>query len=145
MKLIKRKNFSPAFPTFFDDFFTRDLLDWDRDLAPFKTNPAVNIIEHDEHYAIEVAVPGLAREDFNVELDDNLLTISFEKKEEKEETGKYTRREFRYASFKRSFTLPEGSVDTDKIDANYESGILKLVLPKREEAKARAKRTINIG
>ena len=104
MKLIKRKNYNNSFPTFFDDFFTRDFLGFDKDLAPFKTNPAVNIVEHDDSYAIEVAVPGLSKDDFNVELDDNLLSISFEKKDEKEETGKYTRREFRYTSFKRSFT-----------------------------------------
>lgn len=145
MKLIKKSNYNPVFPTFFDDFFAKDLLGWDNGSTSFKTTPAVNIRETDDHYAIELAVPGLNKEDFNVELDDNLLTISFEKKAEKEETGKFTRREFHYTSFKRSFTLPEGTVDSDKIDAAYENGILKLALPKKEEVKAKAKRTISIG
>ena len=152
MKLIKRRNYNPGFPTFFDDIFTKDLFGHDRDLHSFKSNPAVNIIERDDHFSIELAAPGLTKKDFNIEMDNDLLTISFEKKEEakeendeKENTVKYTRREFRYTSFKRSFTIPEGSVDGEKISANYENGILTLGLPKREEAKAKARRTIKIG
>lgn len=147
MKLIKRSNLHPTFPSFFDDFFTKDFLGFDRDLPFFTTTPQVNIREENEAYLIEMAIPGLSKEDFNVELNQNLLTISYEKKEEtnEEEKGKFTRREFNYTSFSRSFTVPENTVNFEKIDAKYDNGILKLTLPKMEEAKTKAKRTISIG
>jgi len=145
MKLIRKSNYHNAFPTFFDDFFTKDLFGDNPVKSVFKSTPAVNIIEHDNAYAIELAAPGLNKEDFKLEVENDLLTISFEKKEEKEENGKYTRREFHYASFKRSFNLPEGTVNSDEIEARYENGLLKLSIPKLEEVAAKAKRTIDIG
>ena len=146
MKLIKRKNYQPAFNSFFDDFFTKDFFGTELH-TPFNgTHPSVNVIEHDDAFNIEVAAPGLNKDDFKLELDNDILTISFEKKSEEEtKKGKYTRREFSFNSFKRSFTLPEHVVEAEKIEAKYEDGILRLNLPKREEAKVQPKRTIDIG
>jgi HSP20 family protein len=145
MKLVKRSNYQPAFNSFFDDFFTKDVFGQHGEF-PFKgTAPSVNIINNDDAFVIEVAAPGMKKEDFNLELDNNLLSISYEKKEEKEETGKYTRREFSYESFKRSFTIPENVVNGEAIQAKYEDGILRLNLPKKEEAKVQPKRAIEIG
>ncbi len=148
MTLIKRtNNLFPAVPSFFDDFFTRDLFEWPKSTVGSSV-PAVNIKEEDEGYTVEVAAPGLAKEDFNVELDNNVLTISSKKEirnEEKDEEGNYTRREFSYTSFQRSFTLPGDVVDTDKINASYKDGVLHLSLPKREEAKPKPVKTIKIS
>lgn len=147
MKLIKRRNHNASFPTFFDDFFTKELFGLERDFTHPKSHPAVNVIENTEAFRIEVAAPGLTKEDFKIELDNDILSISFEKKETeevKDENEKFTRKEFSYSSFKRSFTIPETTVDGENIKADYENGILKLNLPKREEAKVKAKRTIEV-
>jgi HSP20 family protein len=97
--------------------------------------PAVNIAENDNEFHIELAVPGLKKEDFKINLDKNILTVSAEKKSESaEETKKFSKREYSYNSFVRSFTLPD-SVDHSKIEADYTDGILKLTVAKREEAK----------
>jgi|APIni6443716594_1056825.scaffolds.fasta_scaffold109785_2 HSP20 family protein len=149
MTLVKSsERFFPTLPSFFDNFFTRDLMDWNN--ANFSgtntTLPAVNIKENEDSFMIEVAAPGLTKDDFKVNLDQNRLTISSEKSEEKNETEeKYTRREFSYQSFQRSFTLPEGTVDGDKIAARYNDGILQVTLPKREEIKPKPARTIEIS
>ena len=145
MKLIRKSNYHPAFPTFFDDFFTKDLFSGIENKSLFRTSPAVNIMELDNAYTIELAAPGLRKEDFNLDIENDLLTISFENKEEKEENGKFTRREFHYTSFKRSFNLPEGTVNIDEIEAKYENGLLLLTIPKLETAVTKAKRTIEIG
>ncbi len=137
----------PSFPSFFDNFFTRDLMDWNNSnfSGTNMTLPAVNIKENEDSFSIEVAAPGLTKEDFRVNLDRNRLLISSEKSNEKNETkDKYTRREFSYQSFQRSFTLPEGAVDGDKISAKYTDGILVINLPKREEVKPKPARTIDI-
>jgi len=108
--------------------------------------PAVNIEEKEDSFVLELAAPGKKREDFNIELDNELLTISSETKEENKSEDKdrnFTRREFSYTSFKRSFTLPE-TVDFSKIDATYSEGVLYVNLPKREEAKKQPKRLIEI-
>ncbi len=97
--------------------------------------PPANIVEKNDHYQIELAVPGMEKADFNVKLDDNLLTISAEKKTEKNaETDKMIRREFSHKAFKRSFTIDE-KIDTANISAKYENGILTLELPKKEDVK----------
>jgi HSP20 family protein len=97
--------------------------------------PAVNIAETDNEFHIELAVPGLKKEDFKINLDKNILTVSAEKKSENaEETKKFSKREYSYNSFVRSFTLPD-SVDHSKIEADYTDGILKLTVAKRKEAK----------
>ncbi len=105
--------------------------------------PPVNIVEKAEGYQVELAVPGYEKADFNVKLDDKILTISTEKKDSStESTDKMIRKEFTYRSFKRSFTLDD-KIDAENISARYENGILKLELPKKENQKAAAK-DINI-
>lgn len=97
--------------------------------------PAVNIVEHDNNYQVSLAVPGMKKDDFKIDVDGNMLTISSEKEETKEEKEKkFTRKEYNYSSFSRSFTLPE-EINKEKIEAKYEDGVLKLVLPRKEEAK----------
>ena len=121
--------------------FFGDLLDNDSNLS----TPAVNIAENGESYSIEVAAPGLAKNDFKINLDHNVLTISSAREDRKEEKeGKYTRQEFSYSSFSRSFTLPE-SVDAEKISASHKDGILYINIPKREEAKVKPAREIAIA
>lgn len=109
--------------------------------------PAVNIRESDDEYAIEVAAPGMKKGDFDLRLDHNVLSISSEKEhrnDEQDEKGNYTRREFSYQSFRRSFTLPDAA-DAEKIQARYDEGILNITIPKREEMKKRPPRTIDIS
>ncbi len=142
------RNF-PSKSSFFDRFFNDDLLDWDtKNFAGTDSNlPAVNVKENDDEFRIEVAAPGMKKEDFNVKLENDRLTISSEKEEKKEEKDKdeeYTRREFSYTSFQRSFTVPEKLVQTEKIKASYKDGILNVVLPKQEEAKPKPARKIDI-
>lgn len=152
MALVKRNRNNDWFPSmtnWFDDFMSRDLFDWTNSNYSMTgtTLPAVNIKETNDLFEVEVAAPGMRKEDFRVELDNNLLTISSERKDEKvEEDGKrYSRREFSYQSFQRSFTLPQGLVKEDKIEAKYKDGVLHLLIPKTEEAKKKAPRTIQIG
>ncbi|MCG8307872.1 MAG: Hsp20/alpha crystallin family protein [Cytophagales bacterium] len=145
MTLIRRSNgLFPSVPSFFDDFFTRDLFDW----SPAKGSslPAVNIKEDDNNYEIEVAVPGLKKEDFKVEIENDVLSVSSAHDEKSEvNEDNYQRREFRYASFKRTFALPENKVNGDKVKANYLDGVLHVTLPKKEEAKPKPVRTVKIG
>lgn len=109
------------------------------------TLPAVNIRENDESFMIEMAVLGLTKENFKVNLDRNRLVISSELKEEKNEKDeKYSRREFSYQSFQRSFTLPENVVDGDKISVRYNNGILMVSIPKRDEVKMKSTKEIDI-
>ncbi|MEN8789185.1 MAG: Hsp20/alpha crystallin family protein [Flavobacteriaceae bacterium] len=141
MTIVKRNNL--MFPSLMDEFFKPD---WFGGMERFEnTLPAVNIKENETDFELELAIPGQKKEDFNVEIDDSVMTISMEDRSE-EETIKeqYTRKEFSYRSFTRSFTLPE-TVDEDKIEATYLDGILKFRLPKREEALPKPKRTIAIG
>jgi len=109
------------------------------------TIPAVNILENEESFVIEVAAPGMEKENFTVNLDGDRLLISSElKKENSENEANYSRREFSYQSFQRSFTIPEGTVDGEKIMAKYTDGILKVTLPKKEEIKPKPARRIDI-
>lgn len=97
--------------------------------------PAVNITEHKDEYMVSLAVPGMKKDDFKIDVEGNMLTISSEKEESKEEKDKkFTRKEYNYSSFSRSFTLPE-EINKEKIDAKYENGLLKISLPRKEEAK----------
>jgi len=149
MTLVKRNNnYYPAFPSFFDNFFNRNLMDWDNsNFSDTNTTlPAVNVKEDNEKFQIEVAAPGMKKEDFRLKLENNVLTISSERKEEKEEKKEnYSRREFSYQSFQRSFNLPEGHVQSDKISARYNDGILTIELPKREEVKPQPPKEISIS
>lgn len=135
-----------------DRFFDNDLLDWsNRNFSKTDTTlPSVNIRENEEEFLIDVAVPGLDKNDFKIEVNDDVLTVSSEKQEEsetKDEKGKngerYTKREFSYQAFMRSFTLPT-IADGDKVSASYEKGILTVSVPKKEEAKPKTARMIEI-
>jgi HSP20 family protein len=126
-------------PNFFSDVF-------DHLLKDEKVNwmPAVNIIEREKDYKIDMAVPGLDKKDFNIEIENDQIVVWGERKEEKvEEKDKITKREFHYGSFKRSFTLPE-TADAEKINANYNNGVLSISIAKKEEAKQNAKRQISV-
>lgn len=150
MTLIKFNNGNsgprfPYMPSFigemFNDFMNTDLVSKD----VFKSVPAVNISENPEGYMLELAAPGMNKEDFKVEIENGILVISAEKKEEKSnENSKFTRKEFSYTSFSRTFTLPE-QVNTERISAGYENGVLKLQLPKKEEAKQKPVREITVS
>jgi HSP20 family protein len=147
MTLIKWKNnlTNPAtqntFSDFFNDFFNDSLMSRDY----FKSVPAVNISERTNDYMIEMAAPGFSKEDFKVNVDNEVLTISAEKKnEKKDENSRFTRKEFQYSSFSRTFTMPD-HVEADKIGAEYKDGILSLALPKKEEAKVKPAREIKIS
>lgn len=127
-------------PFLFDDFFSKPWNDWfNGGLSSRMMNvPAVNISERKDDFLVTMAAPGLKKEDFKIDLEGTILTISSEKeKESKEEDEKFSRKEYSYSSFERSFTLPD-EVNKDKIDAHYQDGVLKLVLPKKEEAKQMA-------
>lgn len=142
MNTIKR-NSSFIFPALLDEIFKPD---WNGGSNNFNTSvPAVNIKEFETDFKLELFAPGLKKEDFNIEIDQRTLSISSEKKTETEENNeKYSRKEFSYSSFKRTFNLPE-TVNFDAIEANYENGILNLRLPKREEALPKPKRMIEIA
>jgi HSP20 family protein len=124
-------------PSLFNDFF-RPWNDWFDETSLVNkvvTMPPVNITENGDHYTVTLAAPGLKKDDFKVDLEGNMLTISSEKEEHNEEKGeKFNRKEYSYSSFSRSFNLPE-DVKQDAIDASYEDGVLKIKLPRKEEAK----------
>ncbi len=145
MSLVR---FTNQFPSLFDRFFENDMFDWtNRHFSSTNTTlPSVNIIENIEGFEVEVAAPGLEKDDFRIELDNNVLSISSEKKVENEtnEGERFTKKEFSYQSFCRSFTLPL-SVESEKITAKYENGILNLSIPKKEEAKPKPIKQISIS
>jgi HSP20 family protein len=150
MTLIRRNgNGLGSLPVLFDDFFRRDLFDWGN--SNFSntdtTMPAVNIRETADNYEVEVAAPGMTKDDFKVELDGSTLTISSEKQSQKNEGDeeRYSRREFSYQSFQRTFNLQKEVMDVEKIEARYENGLLHLVIPKKEEAKQKPPRLIKIS
>ena len=134
--LTKRTN---VLPSFVNDFF-KPWNDWfDNGFEKTLSVPAVNITEKKDQYNVSVAAPGMKKDDFKIDLEGDMLTISAEREETTEEKNKqYNRREYNYSSFTRSFTLPE-EVKRDKIEAKYEDGVLNLVLPKSEIAKVSAK------
>ncbi len=147
--LRKNGNSFNTMPSMFDDFWTRDLFDWglSNNSNTGTTIPAVNIKETADAFEVEMAAPGMKKEDFKVELNNNMLTISSEKQDEREvnEGEKYNRKEFSYQSFHRSFNLAKEAVDFDNIQARYENGVLRLLIPKREEVKQKPARLINIS
>jgi len=125
---------SGFFDTEFNDFFGKRVCD-----------PSANILEKTDGFELEIAAPGFKKEDFKINLENAVLTISTEVEDEKKEEGKnYTRKEFYYGSFSRSFTLPK-SVDSDKIKADYDHGILRIDLPKKAEAKLDIRKEIKIS
>jgi HSP20 family protein len=142
MNLIKR-NSNLILPSLLDEIFKPD---WNGGIQNFNTSvPLVNIKESETGFKLELFAPGLKKEDFNIEIDQRMLSISSEIQTETEEDNEtYSRKEFSYTSFKRTFNLPE-TVNFDAIEANYENGILSLRLPKREEALPKPKRLIEIA
>ena len=137
--LMKRPDYFPVLNAFFDDFTTRDLI-----------LPSVNLKENEKSYDIEVAVPGKKKEDFKIQLENNLLTISTEEKiereekEDKEDKNKFLVREFGYQSFYRSFVLPD-TVKYENIEASYKDGILNLHIPKNEGDARLLPKTISVS
>jgi len=148
MSLIRRNGLLPsALPAIFDDFFGRDLFNWnDSNFSSTSTTiPSVNVRETADNFEVEMAAPGMRKEDFRIELDGNTLTISSQKKSEQTSgEGSYARKEFSYQSFQRSFVLPKDVVNDEGIAARYENGLLLLTIPKKEEAKQKAPRQIEI-
>ena len=144
MSLVK---FSNRYPSLFDRFFENDMFDWsNKNYSVTNTTlPSVNIKEDADRYEVEVAAPGFSKGDFKIEQDNDVLTISSEKKVDKEtkDEERFTKREFSYQSFSRSFTLPV-TVVNEKITAKYENGILKVFIPKKEEAKPKPIKKLTI-
>ena len=151
MKTLVRQNATlfPSLPSLFEDFVTRDWVDSTLANRMYvATLPAVNVQETNDNFIIDVAAPGMKKDEFKVELDNNMLTISSQRqqsRDEKDETGDYTKREFNYQSFQRSFALPEKKVEGEKIAARYVDGILHITVPKRDEAKIKPVKQITIG
>jgi HSP20 family protein len=132
------------YPSIFDEYFGKDFYPVHYRSNGYKSVPAVNISEDDNGFTIEVAAPGLEKKNFKIDLDNDLLTIASVMEDKKDEmNGNYTRREFRYNNFSRSFNLPE-TVDAENISASHKNGILNVSVPKREEAKAKPARQIAI-
>jgi HSP20 family protein len=130
---------------FMDDWFDSSIRNWRSTGA---TLPSVNVRETNDEFIIEVAAPGMNRDNFKVELDNNILSISAElqgKNETSEQNDNYNRREFNYQSFQRSFSLPETKVEGTKISAKYKDGILYVAIPKKEEVKIKPARQITVG
>ena len=140
-------NLSPSVPSFLNNFFEGDWMDWTNSnfSAENTSLPKVNIRENNDEYIIEVAAPGMKKDDFKINYDNGRLTISSEIKEEAKEDGEYTRREFCYQSFQRSFSISKDQIDGEKIQAGYTDGILHILLPKREEVKPKPAREIAVA
>lgn len=147
MTLMKKSNF----PFLWNEKWMTDFFDngrfFDSDMMKMMANPmpAVNIVENEKEFVIELAAPGLTKKDFNVTVENGVLTIFAEKELEKEDLKKnYTRKEYSFEKFERSFTLPE-NVIVDKIKAHYEDGILKLEVAKKEVATLPPKKEILVA
>ena len=140
--MIKRSNsYGTYFPSIFDEFFN-DFTSF----TPRQTVPSVNVLAHESAYELEVAAPGMKKEHFNLEIDNDRLVISADFKQEGEkQDGKYTRKEFSFQSFKRAFTLPEGEIETENISAKYEDGVLRISLPKRSADDVKTSKRIEIA
>jgi HSP20 family protein len=141
--MLPRINTGFDFPDILDRFFNDNYVRNKNALNDY-TVPAVNVSEDEKQYEVDVAAPGMEKKDFNIDVTDNMLTISAEKEhEDKQEEENYVRREFGYTQFKRTFALPD-NVNEEKIDANYKDGVLKIAIPKKEIEKAKAQRKIDV-
>jgi HSP20 family protein len=143
MQTVKYRNHRPTlFNMFFDDMITRDNLGHVRSEA---TVPAANVIENDTAFEIKLAAPGLKKEDFNIDLEEDVLKISSSTKNESETNdGQVHRKEFSFTSFSRSFRLPE-NINIDEIKAEYQAGVLLISLPKQQNAAVEKARQIKVG
>jgi len=136
-----------SYPSLLNDFFNRDFWNWDSRSLTGTTLPPVNVRETKDDFVVEMAAPGMKKDDFTVELDGNLLTISSEKENEQNEgdqESNYSRREYSYTSFSRSFQLPKDVVEEEFIKAKYTDGVLHLTIPKKEKAKQKPPKKITI-
>jgi len=141
LPIIRRNS---IFPSIVDEFFGKDLPGL-FNLEYGINSPSVNIIEGKDDFRIEVAAPGLEKDDFRINLQNNVLTISSEKESREEQNeSKYMRREFSFMTFSRSFSLPL-TADSEKINASYKNGVLSISIPKKEEAKEKPSREIAIA
>jgi HSP20 family protein len=141
LPIIRRNS---LFPSIVDEFFGKDIPGF-FNLDYGVSSPSVNIVEGKEDFRIEVAAPGLEKEDFRINLHNNVLTISSEKENKQEENNeKFMRREFSFFQFSRAFSLPM-SADSEHINASYKNGVLSILIPKKEEAKEKLQREISIG
>jgi HSP20 family protein len=142
---VKPENGRPRFSNLLENIFENDFPTFTNQEWLKNISPSVNIKENKDAFVLEVAAPGFAKDSFNVKVEDTLLTISAEAKEEKLNEGeKFTRKEFAHSSFKRTFTLPK-TILQDKIVAAYENGILHITLPKVEEAKSKGPIEVKIA
>ena len=140
MRIVKYNN-NNVFPSLINEFFNDDF--GMKFLNRSHSVPSVNSLENNDSFEIDLAVPGMKKEDFTIELNDKVLVISSENSNTIE-NDKMRLNEFNFSSFQRSFRVPD-SVDQDKIKANYKNGILKIKLPKRKESISKPNRVINIG
>lgn len=149
MKLIKKQPTQAAsLNNVFDHFFNDDFLNWPTQTVNKKWGniPPANILEDDDAYKVELAVPGMQKEDFKISLDENTLTVATDKKqEERKENINFSHVEFRSHSFTRTFHLPENRIVEEEIKAVYENGVLSIELPKKAEAKKQAPKMIEIA
>jgi HSP20 family protein len=142
LPILKNRN---TWPGLVDEFFNGEWFPTFFDQDMHQSIPAVNIAENKDAYRIEVAAPGLNKEDFRINLENNVLTISSEKEEKKEDKEeRFMRKEFSYYTFKRSFTLPS-TINSENIQASHQDGVLQVIVPKREEAKEKPAREIKVG
>ncbi len=140
MKPMVKRPFKDPMLALFDEFFRPVVPSLENQMGRLVV-PAVNIIEDDKGVEIDVAAPGLDKDDFEIKVEDNVLTISAHKEEQKlEEGANYIKKEFGYENFQRSFTLPDNVFDLDKIEAKYENGVLKIYIPKLEEQQKKVKK-----
>lgn len=139
MNLVKKQ--TPWFPSLLDELFHSD---WNTQMPAFNQVPPVNILENDKDFLVSLAVPGKTKDDFEIAVDEGILSVATKEKDEKVvEKGKFTRKEYDFKYFKRSFTLPD-SVDPTNIDGRYENGVLQLTLPKYKEAQPQPRKLISI-
>lgn len=140
--LVKTRNSN--FPVLFNAFRNHDANEYLAPVFSGNTLPTANVLENENGFSLEIAAPGLTKADFVLNLNQNVLTVSAQKENKPEQTApNFIRQEFSYGSFKRSFALPT-SVNTEAIEAVYTDGILKVALPKREEAKPKPVREITV-
>nr|AOE08492.1 heat shock protein Hsp20 [uncultured bacterium] len=139
MNLVKKQ--TPWFPSLLDELFHSS---WNIEVPALNQLPPVNIIENDRDFLVSLAVPGKTKDDFEIAIDNGILSLaSKEKKEKVLENGKFKRKEFDFNYFKRSFILPD-SVDSSNIDCHYKNGVLQLTLPKYEEAQPQPRKLISV-
>jgi HSP20 family protein len=144
MTIVRRNYMVPELENLFNNVFKSGFFNEDRE--ELSTLPAVNVKENEDGFVLEVAAPGYEKDNFDISVENGIMTISAtteEKKEEKEEN--YTKREFNYTSFHRSFRLPEDTVDESTIKASYKNGILEVFIGKKEEVKPKPPKTIKVS